>query len=289
MDTQTPRYHDADSLVPIASFDSLANAQEYALVVLAMNLDCLVTIQEDSYLIHAPEAFELAVKEEFRLYAEEQQNTAPPQQIPVFSSGFELLLIWIVALFFCYSLQIERPGFTDQYLNSSIAVTQGGEVFRSFTALFLHGSMEHLLGNIAFGSVFCLLVANSLGPWTGWGLILGSGFLGNLTNAFLHRNIDFNSLGASTATFGALGLLVGVGLYQAWLDRTVRSGLRVVAPLGVGLMLFSFLGIGDPSSVDYNTDVMAHLLGLFFGVLLALPVAKWRSRISAQSSLALQS
>lgn len=264
-------------MVPLALFDTLGEAQEYALVVLAMNLDCLISVDDGAFVIHVEEPFAIAVRDEFRLYRKEQEDAQTPEVLPVFGSGVELLFIWIATLFFCYTMQLEKPGFTDSYLNSSVAVMQGGELYRPFTALFLHGSMEHLLGNILYGSIFCLLVANSLGPWTGWGLIFASGALGNLTNAALHQDSVFLSLGASTATFGALGLLVGVGLYQAWLDRTVRSGIRVLVPLAIGVMFFAMFGIGTPDP-EAPTDVMAHVLGLVFGVLLGCPIAVVRHK-----------
>lgn len=265
-----------EEMVPIAHFDTLNEAQEYALVVLAMNLDCLITADDGSFVIHTQSPFALAVTEEFNLYEKEQREAKTPQDLPVFGSGVELLLAWMVTLFFCFSMQSESSTFTDRYLNSSSAIMQNGEIYRAFTALFLHGDFEHLMGNLLYGSVFCLLVANSLGPWTGWGLILASGFLGNLTNAAIHHDVPFFSLGASTATFGALGLLVGVGLYQAWLERSVRSGIRTMVPLAIGVMLFSMFGIGSTDSGS-TTDVMAHVLGIGFGALLGAPFAKFRN------------
>lgn len=264
-------------MVPLALFETLAEAQEYALVVLAMNLDCLITPDHRTFIIHVEEPFAVAVRDEFRLYEQEQREVKPREVLPVFGSGVELLFIWIATLFFCYSMQLENPGFTDTYLNSSMGVMLQGEIYRTFTALFLHGSMEHLLSNVLMGTIFCLLVANSLGPWTGWGLILASGSLGNFANAALHQNAPFFSLGASTATFGALGLLVGVGCYQAWLDRTFRSGIRVLVPLAIGVMFFVLYGIGKPGG-EAPTDVSAHVLGLFFGVLLGYPLAIVRHR-----------
>lgn len=264
-------------MAPLALFDTLREAQEYALVVLAMNLDCLITAEENSFVIHVDEPFTIAVRNEFRLYEEEQEDSRPPEVLPVFGSGVELLLMWIATLFFCYTMQLEQPGFTDAYLNSSAGVMQHGEIYRPLTALFLHGSMEHLLGNLAMGSVFCLLVANSLGPWTGWSLIFVSGALGNLTNAALHHDSIFLSLGASTATFGALGLLVGVGFYQSWLERSMKSGIRVLVPLAIGVMFFAMYGIGKPNP-EAPTDIMAHALGLFFGAILGFPFAVLRHR-----------
>ena len=45
-------------LVPVGRFQSPEEAQEYALVVLAMRLDCLITVEEEGcYLVHGDKAF----------------------------------------------------------------------------------------------------------------------------------------------------------------------------------------------------------------------------------------
>ena len=164
---------------------------------------------------------------------------------------------------------------TERYLNSSLAVVDNLEIYRPFTALFLHGDLEHLMGNVVLGVIFFLFVSNSFGPLRGWFLILLSGFLGNTLNAVIHHPDAFRSLGASTAVFGALGLLVGTGLDVAWRERSYRRGLQAFVPLLAGLILFSIHGIGGP-----GTDVMAHIWGLFFGIILGLPASRYESVIS---------
>ncbi len=92
----------------------------------------------------------------------------------------------------------------------------GGEWWRPFTSLFLHADFNHLLGNVCFGVIFCVLVAHSVGPVLGWVLILASGVMGNILTAGWYYPERFQSVGASTATFGALGILVGLGAWMAW-------------------------------------------------------------------------
>jgi len=176
----------SSGLVPLASFENLGDAREYALVVLAMNLDCLITADEGAYRIHSNEAFAVAIHEEFRLYAEEQKMKPEPIFVPVFGSGVELALLWIGLLLYCFARQLENPELTERFLNSAGKIVEEGEIYRSLTSLFLHGDMGHLMGNAVFGMIFGILVANAFGPFRGWGLILLSGFLGNILNAWLH-------------------------------------------------------------------------------------------------------
>jgi rhomboid protease GluP len=269
-----------NGLVPVARFDGLEGAHEHALVVLAMNLDCLVTVDETGYLIHADEAFTVAVREEFRLYAEEQKSAPRPAHVPIFGSGAEWALLWIVVLLFCFTQQLQHPGIVDQYLNSSTQVMAEGEFYRPLTALFLHSDLKHLMGNAIFGLIFGVFVASSFRPALGWGLIILSGFLGNLLNAWIHFPDPFRSLGASTAVFGALGLLIGSGLSAAWDERSYRKGLRAFAPLLAGVMIFSMYGIGGP-----GVDTLAHLTGMLFGILLGFPVAQALARKVTQGRI----
>lgn len=273
METMDELESATQGLVAVAHFTSSRDAQEHCLVVLAMNLDCLITVAEDGYVIHVEEAFVEAILQEFRLYAEEQSFKPAPVAVPIFGSGVELALVWIAVLLFCFTQQLQYSDVEEQYLNSSIQVFGAGEWYRPFTALFLHADMNHLAGNAVFGMVFGILVANSFGPLRGWGLIMVSGFLGNLLNAWLHFPDSFRSLGASTAVFGALGLLVASGLEVGWRERSFRKGLRAFTPLLAGLLILGLNGIGG-----LGVDNMAHVTGMLFGVLLGLPVAHFLAR-----------
>lgn len=256
-------------LVPVGRFQSPQEAQEYALVVLAMRLDCLITIEEEGgYLIHGEEAFVEAIREEFQLYREEQVYQPSPVTVPIFGSGVELALLWVGILLFCFTRQIQYPDVETKYVSSTLGIVIEGEWYRAFTALFLHGDMPHLLGNAAFGTVFGILVANSFGPLKGWGLILLSGFIGNLLNVFIRFPESYFGLGASTAVFGALGLLVGSGLDVAWRERSFRKGVRSFTPLLAGLTIFVMNGIGGP-----GIDTLAHLTGMVSGIVLGFPAA----------------
>jgi membrane associated rhomboid family serine protease len=94
--------------------------------------------------------------------------------------------------------------------------------------------------------------------------MLAAGAVGNFFNVLVRSGEDFSSLGASTAVFGALGLLTGAGLWHSLRHPDRRGLLRTFAPLVAGLVLLSWLGIGGP-----RTDVSAHFLGFAAGLVLA--------------------
>ncbi|MCC9603164.1 rhomboid family intramembrane serine protease [Stieleria sp. JC731] len=144
-------------------------------------------------------------------------------------------------------------------LGTSIAgnVT-AGEWYRCFTALTLHLDMGHLASNLLFGSFFGFLLGRTYGGGLTWLLIVLSGFLGNLANAYFQAP-EHQSIGASTAVFGAIGLM----MMDAFRSYSRQESFRKWTPILGGIMLLSMLGVGGE-----RTDVMAHVFGLIAGVII---------------------
>jgi len=138
----------------------------------------------------------------------------------------------------------------------------GGEPWRAVTALFLHTGPVHVLSNMIFGALFGFSVAYTLGGGLGWFAILLAGVLGNLTNALV-VDPSHVSVGASTAVFGAVGLLGGTEWRRRHLLRQRR--LRRAAPIVMVLLLLAFHGIPE---VPGRVDVGAHVMGLVWGIVL---------------------
>ena len=141
-----------------------------------------------------------------------------------------------------------------------------GELYRTATALMLHASPGHMAGNAAGLVLFGTAVCSITGPGLGWLLILLSGIVGNLANAVLIQSGHL-SLGASTAVFGAVGLL---SAYQ--FQRRLKKGLtrlKAWIPLAGGLALLGFLGTGP------HTDLTAHLFGFVAGIVIGLISARY--------------
>ncbi len=130
--------------------------------------------------------------------------------------------------------------------------------WRAVTALTLHADGTHVLGNAISGTVFASAVHRRLGAGGSALAILASGILGNLGNALWHRSIGdpgHGSIGASTAVFGAIGLLaatqvvVNFGVRSE--DRKAkasRSWTDIAGPLVGGFALLRALGAGGPTT-----------------------------------------
>jgi membrane associated rhomboid family serine protease len=147
-----------------------------------------------------------------------------------------------------------------------------GEIWRAVTALTLHVDPAHLFGNALACAVFLTFLGNRLGPGLAIWLALLAGTFGNLITAAMtgHHHL---AVGASTATFGALGGLVG--LRATRLRRTASSQPAWMA-VAAGAALFGMLGTGP------GADVLAHIFGLVcgggLGAIMVLAGAPLRNR-----------
>ncbi len=135
-----------------------------------------------------------------------------------------------------------------------------GEWWRLFTALTLHSGPLHLVSNLLVGGIFLIRLCRQLGAGPAWLLVLLSGAGGNLINALI-QSAQHRSIGASTAVFGAVGLLAVLNMFH------YRHSLwkRWPLPVAAALALLGLLGTSGE-----NTDVMAHLFGFGCGTLLGL-------------------
>ena len=262
---------DEEHWIDVARFPSLDEAQENALVALAMGEAIRVDHGE------VPGEFELRVEpaaaprvsEELREYAAEAEVKPPPPMVSAnwakHPAGALHYIVWAAVLLLVFRAQTLDPMLADRGASSSIGLIARGEWWRPFTALFLHGDGGHIIGNLASGAVFGALVSKSIGPWKGWAMILLAGTVGNAITSWVTYPESFVSLGASTAVFGALGILSGIGIVENFREELRMPGMRVIAPLLAGLVLLGWLGGAEPGA---GVDVFGHVFGFCAGVLL---------------------
>ena len=267
----------ADGVVDLVRFSRLADARERGLVLASKEIAYGVSRCGDDWLLRvAPQDFDSAC-EELRLYELQlmevvQEGTGEPQlQIPRRYWSLHLVA-WLFVAF-----AVLQAEFGDWWreggMLSAERVVREGEWWRTLTALTLHGGVPHVVANLTTGLLFAGLMIPSMGQGLSWLLILLSGVLGNALTAWIYFPADHRSLGASTAVFGALGLLVGDACGGLLMKRSGRSVWRWILPLGAGLALLAYLGAGGPGD---HVDVMAHLWGFAVGLPLAMLAAAMR-------------
>ncbi len=139
-----------------------------------------------------------------------------------------------------------------------------GELWRTVTALTLHADLLHAASNALFGAIFFAAACHLLGSGLALLLVLLAGAGGNLVNASFHGTAHV-SVGASTAVFGAVGLLGGAGVVRR--RRGGARGRRAWTPVAAGLGILAMLGASE------RTDLWAHLFGLGAGGVLGLACA----------------
>ena len=256
-----------------------ADCKERALVLRAQDIPFARHRSNRLHALWVPASYEEAALAELSSYERENRDWPPPRELPRGHGR----LGWGVA---GYALAISLPWVLESlapdlpWRPTGVAAAEAiraGELWRAATALTLHSGPVHLLSNLVFGSIFGVLVAWSHGSGRAWLAILVAGFLGNTANAWI-QDPSHASLGASTAVFGAVGLLAGSEWRRRHLLRERR--LRVAAPIVMGLLLLAFHGVPeDPAGVD----VLAHVLGLGFGVLLGPLLAHLASSDGART------
>jgi len=161
---------------------------------------------------------------------------------------------------------------------ANAALIRQGEWWRTVTALTLHADLGHVMANAVSLVLFGTAVASVFGSGLGMLLVLWSGAAGNAVNAWLRWH-PYGGVGASTAVFGALGLLVG-----AQVARPRPGQGRRFTALVSGVLLLVLLGMGE------HTDVVAHVLGFCAGLATGAAVAGRVNRASgtpAQAAWAL--
>ena len=203
---------------------------------------------------------------------------APPDK----RAGYRAAWIWAITLTGIHFLTFFGPGL----LRSRTAIAaanliRDGELWRTITSLTLHADHLHLLSNLIFGGLLIGILAAETGLGTALLLTLLGGALGNTLNAFIGSEAH-RSLGASTAVFASLGVLVGAR-FRA--ERAGPSRAKAWVPLLAGLFLLGWLG-GPSERMGPNgiirTDVPAHVFGLLAGLCLGYACLRPGSRFRRQ-------
>ncbi len=240
-------------------------ARAWALVLDSRSIPCCIEPEGSGWHLLVPEHQLDSARRELGLYEEANRNWPPtlPVTRQLIENTLPTLSVLILLATFHNLAQVgfslPERGMVDLYAlgTAHAARILDGQWWRLVTALTLHAGPVHLISNLTIGGIFILLLCRELGSGMAWSLLLASGILGNLINAVV-QPAAHSSLGASTAVFGAVGILAAISMVQH------RHGLqrRWFVPVAAGLALLAVLG-----TEGKNTDLGAHLFGFGAGAL----------------------
>jgi membrane associated rhomboid family serine protease len=240
-----------------------ADCAEARLVLNAAGIAAEMLHRDGWWLLRVDPKQELSASSELSAYREE--NPIPREGVPAprirhEGAGLGVVLYLAILLLITFWVVGDAFGMNWQAVGRMEAGNvRSGEWWRCLTALTLHLDPAHVVANLVFGAIFGLISGRILGGGVAWLAILIAGTTGNFVNALIQPP-SHTSIGASTAVFAALGLIVVDALRRGAGES--ESKWKRWSPLIGGLVLFAFTGIGGE-----QTDVAAHLSGLFCGML----------------------
>lgn len=250
---------------PVRSTRRRAQADEWALVLASAQIPHRVARDGPGWVLLVPAAEAHQARAALAAY-DEETRLEPDAAIPE-GASFRLASAIGVAfgvLLLAFFAVTGPPVAGSRWFERGAAASWrivGGEPWRAVTALTLHVDAVHVAGNAVAVAVLLPAVLQRLGPGGGLVLVLLAGTVANLAGAIAHGP-RYVVVGASTATFGAVGILAALRLFPA--AAAARTRWRPWIVLVASLVLLAILGAGR------GADLLGHALGLLAGGALGL-------------------
>jgi membrane associated rhomboid family serine protease len=254
---------ETEELVALRVSRRRAQLDEWVLVLSAEGLRTSVRGGPTGFVLEVAASDALGAEHALAVWQRENESTPrPTEPAPLDPRSVRHALVvagFLLALFAATGPAGRSDSAFGERGSAEAARILAGEAWRAVTALTLHADFAHVLGNATAGALFLSAVFRAFGFGVGGALALAAGVLGNLANAFVQAP-SHATIGASTAVFGALGLLAGRTLA---LRRASLRGRPAWLPIGAALALLAMLG-----TEGQRVDLWAHGLGLVAGVVL---------------------
>ena len=149
-----------------------------------------------------------------------------------------------------------------------------------FTAMFLHASWSHILGNMLFLAIFGKNVEDSLGHLRYLGLYLAGGFVAAMSQALMTlvagsaADAEVPMLGASGAIAAVLGAYFVLYPNSRIMTLVLVFPVRIYAWVFLGLwflyqLIEANFGLFAARANSGGTAFFSHVAGFLFGVIVA--------------------
>jgi len=191
-----------------------------------------------------------------------------PAHVPVLSG------LIILANAFVFALELEGGDpFVTQWSVIPADIVAGHHWITLLTAMFLHGSWSHIIGNMVFLWAFAPEIEDAMGPWRFAAFYLLGGLAASIAQVAADPGSTVPSMGAS----GAIAAVMGAFLVTYPRDR-IRAALIIFvfvrvtfipAALLIGFwFLTQLLSVGAVATTEAGgIAYVAHIGGLVFGAL----------------------
>ncbi len=139
-----------------------------------------------------------------------------------------------------------------------------------FASMFMHGGLEHIVGNMLFLWIFGDNIEDRLGHARFLGFYLAGGVVAALTQAVLGGFLAGNAAGPMLGASGAIGAVLGayLMLYPASQIYTIIFPLfRFFIPAYLYLPYWAVIQFVQLSSGQAGVALWAHIGGFLFGVI----------------------
>jgi membrane associated rhomboid family serine protease len=196
-----------------------------------------------------------------------------------------VLLLLIVAISFIFLLQVLLgESFYEKYMAVPTEVLDAWknlrtgnfqdvawiEIFTLFSAALLHGSPDHLIGNMIFLWIFAALTVELLGWRVMLFAFIFTAITGNMFQVALNQESFRPCLGASGAVMGFEGLYLAMAVRWHLPDPHIWPMSRAIAPsrlamVGIVGLIYDFMG---HASGGGNIAYGAHFGGFIGGLLI---------------------
>jgi rhomboid family protein len=193
-----------------------------------------------------------------------------PTRIPIVTACI------ILANFFVFALELRGgEAFVLQWSAVAASITSGHGWITILTAMFMHGSWSHILGNMVFLWAFGPEIEDAMNPLRYLAFYLGGGLVAMLAQIAVSPSSTVPNLGAS----GAIAAVMGAFLVTYPRDQ-IRALLIIFvfvritlipAALLIGVwFLIQIVSVGSVATVQTGgVAYMAHVGGALFGALTA--------------------
>lgn len=266
-----------DEWTPIGRWPAAASADESAFVLYAVGIRSAVARVEaesgDAYELSVLSRDAVAAREQLAKFVAENRGwPMRPVLLPAMTTGTGAALVYAALMVLAFLAQ-KRGSYGVDWLSAGradAALILNGEWWRAVTALSLHADVSHLAGNVLFGALFGVMLAQSVGGGAAWLIFVVAGAAGNFINAWW-KGPEHLAVGASTGVFA----LVGAQAACDWMRRSRlrRHPMRRWAPIIMGVALLAWFG---GSNGDRQVDVTAHAFGFLTGLVCG-GAMEWRT------------